>query len=755
MTYWLQEHLLCCEAGCQINLLEHLRIRASKVLRWAVCDMETVHQRPSILVQKPLEADAAKRETKILIRCLEEGNKSGRSLLYGPSWARHIWNVLCELYVYWKLLSSVPFDLLCAGFATSFVLALEDTPLCSATGHSKSTATQNDDPSSHGQIALHSTLPLLAVTSPKSSDILFYSTETSEYLSNYRFIAVPVVERFQKSDNSKRIFSANSAYPAYVTCLEFSRGNHVAIGLSNGTAYFVEQNLPAMVAPATKWERFSVSPAINSIKLLPIQDPSLYAKFVGSITNLAFSPSLEEQEESGWLAIATERSGVWIWNKRSQQIIRVVRTKGIYGGCLRWIGLEESPESRPRFSEPELCQEKHLGRSEMDKWSNVFGGEGDITALDDCFYSHFPTSSSDHGSTQVLRTSQSHGSLHTLGHLQYSSTAQSRTGDSLLICGTLDGTVRVQKLWHSAIMMNLEEYSEHRISAIAQSSSYANSIPGTTAGILTHLLVHPLEFTSNEIKVPVLAVCKGNDYSLIHTLNVSLPFSPADTVGAASPMAEPIDPASIPLRGILNMLLPSKFSRRWLNTSHGLRNNAGPVLFPTDASMSKATLISASRLGTTNLVLTTIRPSGDTFGRPKSYQCTRFSYDPVSTSAVLQYVDRIKPLVPASASFPPRQENTSQESLEKGYYTNMLARAGLNSPAPRIPSFEQVKVDGSAQVCDHDISCGQVAWGKGRYARDLGAFLYEPGSLLDEGLAVALFELKRKLWYPSEGSRDM
>ena len=71
----------------------------------------------------------------------------------------------------------------------------------------------------------------------------------------------------------------------------------------------------------------------------------------------------------------------------------------------------------------------------------------------------------------------------------------------------------------------------------------------------------------------------------------------------------------------------------------------------------------------------------------------------------------------------------------------MLARAGINSP-PKISSSEEDTINEPPRIFDHVDKCGQVAWGKGRHGRDLGAFLYKPGSLLDDGLTVGLFELK-------------
>ena len=147
-----------------------------------VVEMEKVYQR---LVETHQEADsnAAKRKSKIFLSYPEKEIKFDSP----RSWVRYTWEVLCKLYVYWKLLSCVPLDLRCDGFATVFGLTLGNTPTCSASGLSRLRADRKDNPVGLGHIALHRTLPLLTVASPRSPEILFYSTETSKYLWNYRY----------------------------------------------------------------------------------------------------------------------------------------------------------------------------------------------------------------------------------------------------------------------------------------------------------------------------------------------------------------------------------------------------------------------------------------------------------------------------------------------------------------------------------------------------------------------------------------
>ncbi len=627
----------------------------------------------------------------------------------------------------------MPFDLLYGSFAANPTSTYEET---ATSGSSKSTADRQYGLSNLGHIALHPTLPLLAVASSMSAEILFFSTETSAYIWNYQFASA---ERSQASADKGP--ATDAGFP-FITCLEFSKGNRIAAGLSNGTVHLIEQNLAKMMEIVPNSGKSCVTPSAHSIKLLPVTDPGLYVKFVGRITNLAFSPFSEEQEAGAWLAIATERSGIWIWNKTTQQALRVVNTGGIGEGCLRWISLEEAPAKSPKVREPASRQENHLGRSGIHKWGGVFGDAEDMNAIDNCFASPIQRPLSDDVFVQDPLISQPSSSPFLPSHDPHASTAQSRKGQSLMICGTLDGRLRVQKLWHSVTMMQLENHTEVHVGDVAHSQSCVGSILGVANGPIDTLLVHALEYTSNEIKVPILAAFNGNGSSLIRAFKMSLPLSPDNAIERAAPMTDMVDPTSGVWRGIVNKLFSSKTAHRPLTNSHVLQNNSQPIWLTADMSSSKAGLISASSLHPTNLVLTTLRPSEDTFARPKSSQCTLFSIDPYSTSAALRYVDQIKPLVPIAGGSIPYEQSRNQTSIQKGYYSNMLARAGLDSPVFKNRSFKDDMADGPAQVCDHVMSCGQVAWGKGRQHRDLGAFLYEPGSLLDGGLAIAMFELK-------------
>ena len=152
-----------------------------------------------------------------------------------------------------------------------------------------------------------------------------------------------------------------------MTCLKFAKGNRLAAGLSNGVVHYIEQSLSTMMKTVPRPEDLSVTPLTHSIKLLPVQDPGLYIKCIGCTTNLAFSPNLKDQEEGVWLAIATERSGIWIWNQRSRQALRAVRTGGMSEGCLHWISLEGIATTRPNPAETRIYQDRYLGQSEMAK----------------------------------------------------------------------------------------------------------------------------------------------------------------------------------------------------------------------------------------------------------------------------------------------------------------------------------------------------------------------------------------------------
>ena len=290
--------------------------------------------------------------------------------------------------------------------------------------------------------------------------------------------------------------------------------------------------------------------------------------------------------------------------------------------------------------------------------------------------------------------------------------------------------------------MQIGQSKDFCLSDIAESKDGLEPVCGTANGPITHLLVRRLECTPNQINVYIMVACKDNSTSIIHVFDVSLFFSQNETTGAAIPVANIEEFSTSRSRGVIDWLSPSKRRFRWLESLHISQNDAQPIWLITDLSMTKAALIAASSLADANLILATLNPNGEIVGGSKSSQCVLFSHDSLGASATLRTVDQIRPLVPTSAGFVRHQGKPGQEAANKGFYTNMLARAGIDNPPTRIRSLEEEDNDVSARVCDHIMNCGQVAWGKGRYGRDLGAFLYEPGSLLDEGISVALFELK-------------
>ena len=698
-----------------------------------------IHQRPSILVRNPYEVDsnAARRESRLFLSYPDKGPKFDSP----RSWVRYILAISCELYVYWKLLSHVPFDLLWANFAADLSSTLEDTPTFSASGPSRPTEDEIEGPSNLGKIDLHPTLPLLAVASSTSLEVLFYCTETSKYLWNYQFAPDDITEASMASKGS--ILTSDTIFP-YVTCLRFSEGSRLAVGLSNGTVHFMEQNLSGMMKTVPKPGDQCVTPIAHSIKLLPIKDPSLYTKSVGPTTNLVFSPGLEDQEDGVWLAIATERSGIWMWNQRSRQALRAVRTGGIGAHCLHWISIEEKSTLRPKAGEPIVHKEKCLGQSQMEKWRNAFGDAEDITALDGCFSSPLRKSISDHKSIRGSNISECSSSLPTSARPTLPSTAQSQKGNSLLICGTLDGRIWIQNLWNSEMMMQIEKSTEIHLSDVIEAEGATESVYGTVIGPITNLLVHALEYASKVVKIPITVACDDDDgTSVVHTFDLSLPLSPDEATQVAVPLANTEEPSTNRLRGVCDWLSPSKRRARWLKGLHISRYNAQPIWLMADSFVKKATLMSASSLSNANLILTTLRPSKDIACGSSSSQGVLFTHNPRSTSVVvLHHLAQIRPLVPTPAGFARQQEKSGQKATNKGYYTNMLVRAGIDSPITRVSSLEEDNNDGSVRICDHVIKCGQVAWGKGRYGRDLGAFLYKPGSLLDEGLGIALFELE-------------
>lgn len=670
---------------------------------------------------------------------------SGSTAIFGvkPShshWVRRCWDGLGGVYAYWNHLLYVPIDLYLGSlFANTRVDPIKHMPNHQLLDHDRHQPTV-------GLLGLHPRKPLLAVCIFGLSEILFYNTDTSEMLWTFKVKLPKPAEGAAASDSR-------------LTCMRFSNLNKLAVGLTDGTVRVIKQDLRTMMKSSPGPETEQKKPTFQTVKLLPLASSRLSAKIVGRVTNLLFSPNVAaEAGDDIWLAISTEQSGVWIWNQRTNRAIRAVSTAGINEGCLHWITLADEvlEETQEPMAAPPA--EKHLSGSTMQKWGSVFGNFDDLSKLDKFFAPSLATSVSSgnaHVSTPISRSSNStSSSMSSVGGLGKPLVTRRHFGESLLIFGTKDGKVNVHRLWNSSRIIKLETSVNFLPSAFAKPPSFGlTAMYGPASGEITHLAIHPHAISTHEVSIPISLAFQGDHSSIMHQFTISVPSK----LTQEPFLPQTIDFVTIMLNTFVNLLLIRTNYRRLSHrlprpTLSGppavLYHSAHTVQPPRSVSPSNSTtkpksfLTSITTLPNTHFLLATLRPdTSQSFGRPKGSQCVLFSQNP--STHLLTPLTTIHPLTPI-----PRRLSSPklhQPLPSGGYYTTKLAKAGIHTASPSSPVAEEPIKRPSMRAAlfgEHDFRCGPVAWAPGKHAGgDVGAFLYQPASLLDPGVGVGMFEV--------------
>jgi hypothetical protein len=165
---------------------------------------------------------------------------------------------------------------------------------------------------------------------------------------------------------------------------------------------------------------------------------------------------------------------------------------------------------------------------------------------------------------------------------------------------------------------------------------------------------------------------------------------------------------------------------------------AHPVRLSPFSPRAKASLISLSALcfhPTDILLATLLAGAPSTVDQPQRNFCVLLSSDdPKALSSAMSPLASIIPLVPNP--FPAMPLLTPPTPLPRGHYARMLALS--RAPDGQIESRDTR----AGATVEHDYKCGQARWGSARDGTVLGAFLYQPASLQDPGVGVALFEMK-------------
>lgn len=686
--------------------------------------MANIHTLSTILVD-PLPVKICAETEKIS----EDGSllKSQRP----PStWPQFIWRFLCIFHAYWTFLADVPLDLLYHPVCTALISAIKDV----GSTVEKQTEAGDIHASPMGQLALHPKLPLLAVVARCSIEIRLYHTFRSQEICRFHVISPEFTSQDQRTRGT------------VITCLQFSSGNILAVGLSDGTVRIAQQNLSALIKSTPDSCGASHGPDIQVVKFLTGHSSDINARFLGPVTNLVFSPiSGHEMGISMWLAVATEKSGVWVWNPRTKQTLRAFRTGGIKQGNLHWVRLAREVDSEPgpltHLVSPTPTKIP-LGQSTVQRFENVLGTAQDMLKLDE----YFAPASMKQPLPQVM-PSLSH--LPRRPQLADDADTGSSDGQTMLAVGTKSGQVRVQIVWHSSLMITMERFVDFPLRKLPNPRPKFPSKSDTAGVEISHLVIRPISLAREAVTVTMLVAFACEMSSKLHEIVVHLPFKEHTVPMPLSRRA--YDGSKTLFRHFVNFtFLITQTDHEWLpdifappiDNSVPAISYHGARLVQLGSSLpnSKASLISLSLArshSTASALMATLRPVGPKpIGDSQRNSCVLLSTgDPKVSSSTMKQLARIIPQIPDP--FLPTPFPVPPKPLPRGYYTRMLAV--LDPPGNGHLPTPDVRAESSVE---HDYTCGQARWGMTRNGRVLGAFIYQPASLLDPGVGVALFEVE-------------
>lgn len=662
------------------------------------------------------------------------------------SWAQCVWDCLCIFYAYWTFFADVPPDLLYHAVSTTPASAIKDVSPAFEEHHEAG----GKHARPMGQLALHPKLPLLAVSTPGSIEIRLYQIFDSREICRFEV----TISKIEAHGRSRR--------GAVITCLQFSSGNILAVGLSDGTVRVVEQNLWAIVKSTPDSSGACHRPDAQVVNFLTGHSSDISARFLGPVTNLVFSPTLRyDPGVNAWLAVATENSGVWVWNQRTNQTFRAFHTGGVKQGNLHWVRLDREKHTEPipltHPATPARGEEKLLGQSTIQRYENVFGNAQDIRKLDE----YFAPASMKKVLPPLLPNLSCLPSRPRLRHVADTSASD---GQTVLVVGTKSGQVRVHKIWHSSTMIQMETFVDFPLRNSANSRPKFPSKSRTAGVEISHLVTRPVSLAREAVKVPMLVAFACEASSKLHEVVVHLPFKERSVPMPWSRRA--YNGARTILRHFVNLtFLITQTDHEWLPdifappiddsvpaVTYCGASSVRPSSSPPYSQASLISLAVTDSQPATGALLATLRPAmSRRIGISQRNSCVLlFPSDPAVSPSAMNYLARIIPQNPSP--FLPTPFPTRTKPMPRGYYSRMLAvldqSDGHLQTSPNAPAESSV---------EHDYTCGQARWGMSRDGRVLGAFLYQPASLLDPGVGIALFEMeayeKRGLWSPKSRTK--
>lgn len=367
------------------------------------------------------------------------------------------------------------------------------------------------------------------------------------------------------------------------------------------------------------------------------------------------------------------------------------------------------------------------------KLGSIFGSSDNLAGLDE-YYSSPPgnsTSSSLAKSPTPLpkpRTSSfsSTSETETLQELLYDA-------GSLLIFGSKDGNLQVNKIFHSSRVLQFITSVNVCPAAIAEPTGTFQSMSGLASGEITHLVMQSHHITEHSITLPIFAAFKGDNSSILHQFSVAVLRKKA--VKSNLWKARNITEAS--LRSFVNLALSlRKAHYRWLpstdSTEGSITNHTQhmaklPPSLASPAVSGKAFLISACAQPGTDLIFTTLHLN-------LSSQCVI-----LQPSATLNPT-RVNPLFPVPTNL--AEPLIPSPSGLRGHDADNPADAGLFTPASPSSPNRRLHEARVGMTCVHDFPCGGIAWGRSVRGGSMGAFLYTPASSVDNGVGVGMFEVR-------------
>ncbi|KAL8740171.1 MAG: hypothetical protein Q9190_007099 [Brigantiaea leucoxantha] len=605
------------------------------------------------------------------------------------------------------------------------------------------------------QLALHPKLPLLVVATTARGELRLFGTEDNQLLW---------CGRLEFGTNLPRTASRSSiTVPVQVSCLEFSSGSQLAIGLNTGHLLLLQMNLTKVLNRSPNTHSSSPVQDITGIRLMDIPDLEQYHKMFGAVSNLKFCPTAKDSSTDAWLAITTLNAGLYVWNKRSNQATRLISSRGIAEGCFHWVSLNiQSQDSQYPTQKEDNSPGRSLEVTTISEWENVFGDPDDINMLNNYFaLSQNPTRTGVHRTEQRnMRTSATSTRNLPSSNSDRVKLADTIEGFSMMVLSTLEGRIILQRVWHSLRTMHTAARSEfipgvvvhyykndaNRVSlnkwsfrSHLSSMSSRHFTPKWAVREVAHLVVNPPTIVGMDVIMNIVVCFQDTEAPIAHTFTVTVPlmdpqlFFPRQLLGEALSFAN-----------YCADILLSSVERFWLE-DRSFRNlikaySSQPLCGRTGSSTPSCQVMSiACPSSSTHMLWTLQKNSESSFETIKLANEVRLPHECLlaASSTEAKRAQSLQPMIPRVSrgrSFGRLHDGYTEQ---KGYYTSILDRSTVSRRRLDTPKRNQCIQEGS----EHIVQYGQIAWGGINRGRELGAYLFWPINEPEDGVGIGMFEV--------------